>query len=844
MKTSNYLIGFAALASLTLVGCSDNDFLGNDNGTEVAQQGNGEITFAANSAKITRADIVGSTAAGMLGNTFVVEGTKGTEQSLSPSTTVVFDNYVVKYSANSAGTTESNTNNWEYVGQTHDAIGTNTTSQIGRTVNEQTIKYWDYSTSQYDFIAYSTGTKTMVSGTTKDEEAELSPGEISVEKIVTGTALSTKAYRFIGSNVEDLSECYITDITPVLKEKYNNVVTLKFKNITSKVRVGLYETVPGYSVKDVQFYYDDATTIVTGPIAATSGLPGGATKATLYGTSATSIPQSGTITVRYPHIGSTNVGEADYNKASVTVTAGAAATPYLAFGELTNNYTTAERNEAGGSIYLGRSLPMATFAGESSANYYKPVLPNTSGEALTLRVNYTLVSTDGSAEEITIHGAKAVVPSTYTQWLNNYAYTYIFKITDNTNGWTSTLTTDPNGLFPITFDAVVKEMVEYDGEQTTVTTVATPSITTYQQGHVYTTNEYAQTPDKDIYVQVMNNSTSPATLVTTLAAGNSLLYSVSDADASEAEVMDALLKQQAYDSSTGNITGRNSVVLTKNTNIDNTVTEIVNGVNDDAINLSTAGKAAKIDISALSPGTYAYVYDYTSGDKTVVDQYQQIAVTAGTTTVTDYYVLTTMPSAPEASGTADAANIYLSKTYNGGADPTWAQVTVVNGITDVTGLYAVAKTSLTKVTETGAKAEAGKLYFDVYKENNGKYAVKVIKIVASAATTALTASVNTVTAPSGTSIITYRVNGEATNLTSPTITITKKGKLTAAAGGFDTWKTSGSDVEIAAATATSDQATCVNNNDGTYTFTGKVAGTYRIDINGVQVEITVAPAAP
>lgn len=838
MKTYNYLI--VAFAALAFVGCSDNDFIGGDPNITPENQTNGEITFAASNKKLTRADIVGGTAAGMLGNTFVVEGTKGTEQSLSPSTTVVFDNYVVKYSANSAGTTESNTNNWEYVGQTHSAIGTDPASQIERSVIEQTIKYWDYSQPQYDFVAYSTGNKTMVSGTSKDAESELSDGEISVTKIATGTALSGTAYRFIGKSVEDLSNCYITDITNVPKAKYNNVVTLKFKNITSKVRVGLYETVPGYSVKNVQFYYNDATTIQYGPSAA-SGLTGGAANATLYTPAGQVIPQSGTITVHYPHIGLTNDSEADYNKASVTVTKGSEETPYLAFGTLTNNYTTPERNEAAGSIYLGRSLPMATFAGESAANYYTPVLPNTSGQPLTLRVDYTLVSTDGSGEVITIHGAKAVVPSTYTNWLNNYAYTYIFKITDNTNGWSSIVDGDPAGLFPITFDAVVKEMVEYDGEQTTVTTVATPSITTYQQGHVYTTDEYATATGNNIYVQVMNNQSAPANLVTGLTDANSLLYKITknDADykASEAEVMDALLKQWTV---TGdNIKGRNSVELAKQTNIDNTVTQIVNGVNDDPITVAK-GSAAEIDITGLTPGTYAYVYDYTDGSKTVVAQYQQIGVEVGTTAVTNYYKLITMPTTPVTTegAKAEAANIYLSKTYNGGADPTWTQVTVVNGKTIVTGLYAVAKTSLQKIDDTSEKAAAGNLYFDVYNENNGEYAVKVIKIVADAATVALTASVNSI-AVNGTSIITYRENGNAKYISSPAPIITKKGKLTAAAGGFDTWKTSGDDVATPAATATAAQAEIVNNNDGTYTFTGKVAGTYRININGQIVEITV-----
>ena len=71
MKTYNYLI--VAFAALAFVGCSDNDYIGDDPNITPENQTNGEITFAASNKKLTRADIVGGTAAGMLGNTFVVE---------------------------------------------------------------------------------------------------------------------------------------------------------------------------------------------------------------------------------------------------------------------------------------------------------------------------------------------------------------------------------------------------------------------------------------------------------------------------------------------------------------------------------------------------------------------------------------------------------------------------------------------------------------------------------------------------------------------------------------------------------------------------------------------------
>ena len=253
------------------------------------------------------------------------------------------------------------------------------------------------------------------------------------------------------------------------------------------------------------------------------------------------LPQSGEVTVFYPHIGTDHRDAPqtkDYNKASVTVgeVTGGATSTTQGFGTLTNQYGAAESHEAAGNIYLGRTLPNATYAGSSADNFYTAVIPNTNGKPLTLRVDYTLVSTDGSGEEIKVYGAKAVVPATYTVWQPNYAYTYIFKISDNTNGWTSTVSSDPKGLFPITFDAVVTNFTDANAEQTTVTTVATPSITTYQQGHNDANkDEYSKTQKagantenvKDLYVQVMNNSGAPA-LVTDLNGTNkSLLFSVS-----------------------------------------------------------------------------------------------------------------------------------------------------------------------------------------------------------------------------------------------------------------------------------------------------------------------------
>ena len=737
MKTSNYLIGFAALASLTLVGCSDNDFLGTDNGQEVAKQGNGEITFVAGNAKTTRAgEFVGATAAEKLGGMFVVEGTKGTEQEDSPSKDVVFDNYLVGYEYNSAGTTETNTNNWEYVGKQTGITGRMTadtwTALHGTgTAQAQTVKYWDYSTDQYDFIAWSTGEREAVT------DAAVAGSKVKVTRINTGSSLASNGFQLTAASAADLMQCYYTDINTVLKANYGAPVTLTFRNMAAKVRIALYETVPGYSIKDVKFYTSDAN-----PTAPADLGSGTIDAATLFTMGSDVLPQSGEVTVFYPHIGTEHRDApqtTDYNKASVTVgeVTGGATSTIQGFGTLEAQYGEEEAHEAAGNFYLGRSLPNATYAGSSADNFYTAVIPNSTGKALTLRVDYTLVSTDGSGETINVYGAKAVVPATYTVWQPNYAYTYVFKISDNSNGWTSQTYTDPKGLFPITFDAVVTNFIDANAEQATITTVATPSITTYQQGHdpkIATNDEYSKSQKagvsaavKDVYVQVMNNSGAPA-LVTDLGATNSLLFAVSKLNASEAEVMDAL-QNRTNTINDASPVGRNGITLTTNGNIDNTVTQIVNGVDDQPITKIAgtdiaAGQVAKIAIGSLTAGTYAYVYASTvpTSEEKI---YNVVSAATATTDYAKYYeVALTGSETPLASGTAAADKVYFVKNVDANGDYvsyTFKQTKVGD---DVTGLVEATIGANKASTYT-----AGNFYFDVYNQNNGAYAVKVIKVV-------------------------------------------------------------------------------------------------------------------
>lgn len=626
---------FLAASALTLASCTSDDFLGDTPGN--VQSNTSAINFAGETGKISRADHVGADAAELLNNKFIVAGFKGAESKNGLATTKVFDHYTVTWKMSTAGTTTDNTSDWSYVG--------NAPQEGLATINgSQTIKYWDYSTGQYDFIAFSTGKATLKTG----EETAADDNNVYVSKITPETANSSTggAYTIKGT-VNALNKCYIADLVTAYnpevtnKPKYQDEVTLSFRNLTTKVRVALYETIPGYSVKDVKFYSvgtgDNDNTISE-------------TRATLFasGTEATDkFYGSGTATVYFPTVGKDNITKSDYNKAHVAIN-GSDESNSKNFGNL--NYTTSDDTRLTGNDYLAQNTNKPTFAGEEYNNYYQIALPNEVGTTLTLRVNYTLVANDKSGEEIKVYGAKAIIPAIYAQWKSNYAYTYIFKISDKTNGKTG-INEGPEGLYPITFDAVVADSEE--GNQSTITTVATPSITTYQKGHDITKDEYSAAKG-DIYVMAMNKD---GILISDL--DKAVLYTVQDPKAigiSEATVHDALTIGAT---NVGAITtGRNGIELTV-ADKDATITTIP-GIDGNNIDV-TAKTAAKFTPAA---GTYAFVYEITPTTAPAsTELHTAVPVAAGIDLTNKEYFNDEACTDP-ATGTTTTEKVYYQKITN------------------------------------------------------------------------------------------------------------------------------------------------------------------------------------
>ena len=735
----------AAVTTLTLAACSD-ELVESPPVVTPAQQDTLEIPimFGSLSRGTTRAEFTGAEAAKYLDYKFVVSGYKGEKSKTVEEKGIVFDNYIVKYYENSAYTTESNTHNWEYVGQ--DRIK----HAIDHGITRQSTKYWDQTKKQYDFIAWSTGPKTAIYTGTPNE------GEVLVSAITPATAVGPKetAHAFTMQGLaKDLNDCYIADMVTVKKPYGSDPVTIKFRSLGSKVRIGLYETIPGYSVKNVEFYD-----------AADKALPSDATTPRLFTTTANQIYTKGKYTIYYPTVDTPSSD--DNNQAHVYFEGIGDQETNVVFGNL--DYTIAEDGEkTPGKVFLGRSSNTASMAGEAEGNYYTQYLPNESGTNLNLRVNYILESIDGTGEEIYVKGATAQVPSIYTQWKSGFAYTYLFKISDKTNGHTgayvptdpegTTTSSDPAGLYPITFDAVVVNTEDNDKTQETITLVSTPSITTYQKGSTVVNNDEYLASTGDIYVTV-NDGTTPVLANGALQdlTGKAALYVVTNGK-TEAEVVDAL-QMQDDDATSGTIKGRNGVVLTPQTL---TLTNTVNyGVDGNAIEIPADGtkkKAAKFTpVAPASPETvkiYAFVYTKQQANPAnTTDMYQPVTKTAGASVNGLYrFALVAAPTgdvqkgvtyfnnnnASAASITAflgqSVGNLYLDNAGNTIASGYAVTGTTYYYTTDYGLSYqaatnvsyeSFASTTLYKdANKTTLKTETKPLDGQAYYDENGKYCV-------------------------------------------------------------------------------------------------------------------------
>lgn len=605
-----YLIT-AALASMILASCANEEIVGNEAGTGTTT--NGVISFGGLAPAMTRADLYGGDAAAKLGNTFVVYGTKHlttAENETATNDAVVFNNFQVEWATGTAGTTASNSSDWEYVGkQAYDATPTS-----------QGIKYWDYSAAQgYTFYAFSS---------TDISYPKAQSDKVQVTKVTTdGTSLYNKGYEVTVKLNANLNNLYFSDRIEVPKSEYDKTVDFTFRNIGAKVRVGFYETIPGYTVKIDKFYIDeDATAAVTSFPAMNNGKDDGYFYASLQNVKNATAEKNQTLNVTYY----------DETTATQVINRPKVSNPSAGY-----NYYLKLGN---GSGLIGTNLGI-TSSSPTWVCDYTPVFPfEGNANPLLLKLDFTMTADDGSDDVIHVRGARAVVPAKYVQWKSNFAYTYIFKIFDKTNGTTGTVDdngdpTDPEGLKPITFDAITVDITEE--LQQTITSVSTNSITTYAGGEIV--NEY--TASKPIYVSISNSETGAVITPSDLgnAAGQAQIYKLNKA-ASEAEV---------YAQLTGSPMG---ITFTAESTTLGTTIPLVDGTTPSISNVNFTPSAAS--------SYYAYVYTttayvaptYTAQPSGTYDSSETYYMLSGS----GAYYTVTVPD--EAAFEANKANLYVITT--------------------------------------------------------------------------------------------------------------------------------------------------------------------------------------
>ena len=444
----------AAIAITALASCSSNDFVG-DESPQTSSGNVGAISFNMKTPAITRGTQEDATAATTLGNRFIVWGEKnesGTTAATAANT--VFQNYTVVYGTSTAHTTASNTDDWEYVGQT-----SYTTKLTPNAPASQTIKYWDNAATSYTFTAVSA------------LDADITGDKVVITKITTGTTDEyDKGYTIAVKDGATASKIFFADRIHNTPANLNSTaVKFSFRNLQSKLRFGIYERVPGYTVSIDKVYYNSTNSTTNFGVDGKFIIPAANTSFTVkYGNGTT-----GTL-----------------NKALVAVTADTYGT-YIASSSTT----------------IMSATSIGTASSSATMDDYVSILPYISNTTdLSFTIDYTLTSED-THETIAITGKSVKVPAAYCKWQANYAYTYLFKITDS-------------DLTPITFDACYVE--DEAGNQETITTVETPSITTYSNASAVTTdNEYKI--NNNIYVVVDNAGTLPL-----LTAENAKLYLVTN----------------------------------------------------------------------------------------------------------------------------------------------------------------------------------------------------------------------------------------------------------------------------------------------------------------------------
>ena len=352
--------------------------------------------------------------------------------------------------------------------------------------DNQYLRYWDLSAATTNFYAYApyiNGTNTV---TFDHANKKMTFPDGSIEA----------GY----DNPTDNEYMYAA--TQVKSADYGKDVSLVFKRLNSKINIKFYEDIAGYDVQILNLSDTYNEGVYARP-AKRSGTTGAYTYSAgkLMTKTGVSITFSGT----------------EYTTASISD-----------WKTTTSNQSTLSLKFTAPAAKIGTAKLEAT---PSTTTYYaipKKEIASATGAAeelknvgFTFHVTYKLIST--TDEEITVKDATVFVPAENCEWECNKAYTYIFKITKNSNGSTGTgEVTNPDetegvtpgeeaALYPIVFDGCTVD--DYENVTATEHVITEGTFNYYLNLDKTTVSKTASDADRTITVSNAHkvNSSSVST---------------------------------------------------------------------------------------------------------------------------------------------------------------------------------------------------------------------------------------------------------------------------------------------------------------------------------------------
>ena len=344
---------------------------------------------------------------------------------------------------------------WMYEGMGKDEYtgnyaGAAITDAYKSNIEKQYLRYWDLSSARTTFYAYapyvnSTSAPVKFFNSTSGD--------------LTKKTMSFPEGSIVMGKDKPADQEFMYAVTKVEKSNYKEDVKLEFHRMGARIQIKFWEDIPGYTVKMKNL----STNSVTSPSTLTEGIyakpaiapttPGG----NRY-TEGKYLTKTGADIVF-------NNDEATATKPTATVTFKGVTN--IAQSCLTFDIPTEQlgenRNAAKHSATKYYMIPRgATF---------DPAIADDDDFKKTgfiFHVSYELKNNQ-TDETITVTDAKVFVPADQCNWESNKSYTYVFKITKNSNGTTDKKDPKPeddlivdtdNALYPIVFDGCT--VVDYD----------------------------------------------------------------------------------------------------------------------------------------------------------------------------------------------------------------------------------------------------------------------------------------------------------------------------------------------------------------------------------------------